>query len=203
MANADKPNGFRPFRYLNGAQYNGAVTQYVFPAADGTAAFVGDLVALTTTGDATTGLRTITQAAASTDGSAVVGVLVGLEVDPTNLNTPQYRAASTRRIAYVVDDPNVLLVAQEDGDSDPLETADIGLNVNFVVGSGSTVTGASAMEIDSTTHSTVAAFPLKLMGLVQSPDNENTLATGGQTGTRWIVKINNHPLSGGTGTVGV
>jgi hypothetical protein len=203
MANPDKPNGFRPLRYLNGAPYNGAVNKYVFPAADGTAAFVGDLVTMTGVGDATTGLNTITQAVASTDGSAVIGVLVGLEVDPTNLNTPQYRTASTRRIAYVVDDPNVLLTAQEDGDTDPLETADIGLNVNFVVGTGSTVTGASAFEIDSTTHSTVAAFPLKLMGLVQAVDNNNVLATGGETGTRWVLKINNHQLAGGTGTIGV
>lgn len=201
MANVDKPNGFRPFRYLNGAPYNGAVTKYVFPAADGTATFVGDLVKLSGTGDTATGLRTIAQAAASTDGSSVVGVLVGLEVDPTNLNTPQYRVASTRRIAYVVDDPNVLFVAQEDGDTDPLEMVDAGMNVNFIVGTGSTVTGASAMEIDSNTESTVAAFPLKLIEPVQTPDNE--LVSAGQTATRWVVKLNNHQLGSATGTAGV
>lgn len=198
MANVDKPNGFRPIRYLNGAPYNGAVSRYVFPAADGTATFIGDLVKLSGTGDATTGLRTIAQAAA---GDAVIGVLVGLEVDPTNLNTPQYRAASTRRIAYVADDPNLLFVAQEDGDTDPLEMVDNGLNVNVVVGTGSTVTGASAMEIDSNTEATTATLPLKLIEPVQTPDNE--LVAAGQTGTRWVVKINNHQLQSGTGTAGV
>lgn len=198
MANADKPNGLRPFRYLSGAPYNGAVTKYVFPAADGTATFVGDLVKLSGTGDTATGLRTIAQAAAS---DACVGVLVGLEVDPANLNTPQYRVASTRRIAYVVDDPNVLFVAQEDGDTDALDLVDAGQNVNFIVGTGSTVTGLSAMEIDSNTDATTANLPLKLIEPVQTPDNE--LVSAGQVGTRWVVKINNHQLGSHTGTAGL
>lgn len=198
MANADKPNGFRPIRYLNGAPYNGAVTKYVFPAADGTATFIGDLVKLSGTGDATTGLRTIVQGVAT---DAAVGVLVGLEPDPTALDTPNYRRASTRRIAYVADDPNLLFVAQEDGDTDPLEMVDAGLNVSPIVGTGSTVTGASAMEIDSNTEATTATLVLKLIEPLQTPDNE--LVAAGQTGTRWLVKINNHQLGSHTGTAGV
>ena len=192
MANVNKVNGFRPFRYLNGTPYNGAVTKYVIPAADGTAVFVGDLVKLEGTNDSTTGLRTVIQAAA---GDACVGVVVGFEVDPTNLNTPQYRAASTRRIVYVCDDPNVLLVAQEDGDTDPLETTDMGQNINFIVGTGSTVTGASAMQIDSSTHATTATLPFKLMEFVATPDNENVLSAGGQAYSRWVVKFNVHQLT--------
>jgi hypothetical protein len=198
MANVDRPNGFRPYRYLNGAPYNGAFTSYVVPASDGTALFVGDLVKLSATGDATTGLRGVVQAAA---GDAVVGVVVGMEVDPTDLNTPQYRAASTRRVVYVADDPSLLFEAQEDGDIDPLETIDVGQNLNAVVGSGSTVTGASGMELDSDSHNTTATLTLKLMELAQRADNE--WVSGGQAYTRWIVKINNHQLGSSTGTAGV
>jgi hypothetical protein len=101
----------------------------------------------------------------------------------------------------VVDDPDVLFEAQEDGDSDPLETADIGLNVNHIVAAGSTTTGQSGMQIDSTSHATTAAHTLKIIEVKQSPDNE--FVTGGQAFTRWIVKINNHQLSAGTGSAGV
>lgn len=198
MANVDKPNGFRPYRYLNGAPYNGAFTKYVVPAADGTALFVGDLVKISGTGDTATGLRTVVQAAA---GDACIGVVVGFEVDPASLNVPIYRAASTRRIVYVADDPNLLFEAQEDGVTDPLEMVDAGLNVNFVVAAGSTTTGASGMEIDSDTENTTATLPLRLIEAVQRADNE--LVTAGQEWTRWVVKINNHQLGSSTGTAGV
>lgn len=199
MANVNKVNGFRPVRYLNGAPWNGQFNKYVVAAADGTALFVGDLVKLSTTGDSE-GYTTVVQATAT---GAVIGVVVGFETDPADLNTPQYRKASTRRIVYVADDPNLILEAQEDGDTDPLETADIGLNVDFVVGAGSTVTGASGMQIDSSTHNTTATLPLRLLGLAQRPDNENVLASGGQAYTRWEVKINNHQLGSSTGVAGV
>ena len=198
MANVNKVNGFKPHRYLNGAPYNGAFTRYVIPSSDGSATFIGDLVTADATADSVTGLRGVNQAAAS---DACIGVVVGFEVDPTNLNTPMYRAANTKRVVYVADDPNLLFIAQEDGDTDPLEMVDAGLNVNFVVGSGSTTTGASGMQIDSDTENTTATLPLKLIEAVQSPNNE--LVAAGQAYTRWVVKINNHQLGSHTGTAGV
>lgn len=199
MANTNKVNGFRPVRYLNGAPWNGQANKYVIPAGNGTATFIGDLVKADATGD-DAGYQTVIQAAAS---NAVLGVIVGMEVTPGSLDTPQYRAASTRRVVWVADDPNLIFEAQEDGDTDPLETTDIGLNINVVVGAGSTVTGASGMQIDSDTAATTATLPLRLMGLVQRPDNENVLSAGGQAYTRWEVKINNHQLGSSTGVAGV
>ncbi len=199
MANTNKVNGFRPVRYLNGACYNGQFRKYIVPASDGTALFIGDLVKLSSAGS-DEGYTAVVQAAAT---DAMIGVVVGMEIDPTNLNTPVYRAASTKRVVYVADDPNLVFEAQEDGDTDPLETTDIGLNVSPIVGSGSTVTGASGMQIDSTTHNTTATLPLRLLGLAQRPDNENVLSAGGQAYTRWEVKINNHQLGSHTGVAGV
>lgn len=197
MANTNRVNGFRPVKYLNGAPWNGQVTRYSIPASDNTAVFVGDLVKLSATADSK-GIRGVIQAAAS---DACIGVVVGFEVDPTNLNTPQYRVGGTLRYALVVDDPNVIFEAQEDGDTDPLEMVDAGMNVNFVVGSGSTTTGASGMQIDSNTEGTGATLPLKLIEPVQRADNE--LVAAGQAYTRWLVKINNHQLASHTGTAGV
>lgn len=199
MANTNKVNGFRPVRYLNGAPYNGAFRRYVVPATDGTALFVGDLVKAETTGDLTTGLSGVTRATA---GAAVIGAVVGFEADPTNLNTPQYRAASTRRIVYVADDPNLLFEAQEDGLVTPIAMASIGLNASLISTSGgNTTTGASGMEIDSSTAAATATLELKIMEAVARQDNE--LITAGQAYTRWVVKLNNHQLGSSTGTAGV
>jgi hypothetical protein len=197
MPNVNRVNGFRPSRYLSGAPWNGKVNHYYTATGDSVALFVGDLVKLSTTGDAE-GKRTVVQAAA---GDACVGVVVGFVPDYANLNAAPYRLASTRRVVMVADDPNLLFEAQEDGDTDPLETADIGLNVEFIVAAGNTTTGQSGMQIDSTSHATDADHSLKLMGVKQSPDNE--FVTGGQAFTRWEVKINNHQLASGTGTAGV
>ncbi len=197
MANTSRVNGFKPVKYMNGTPYNGQCTMYYIPSSDGTATFVGDLVKLGGTADAK-GVRGVAQAAAS---DAVIGAVVGIVPSMTNLDTPQYRAANTAAYVLVADDPNIIFEAQEDGDTDPLEMVDAGLNVNFVVGSGSTTTGASGMQIDSNTEGTGATLPLKLLQPVQRPDNE--LVAAGQANTRWLVKINNHQFGSHTGTAGV
>jgi hypothetical protein len=198
MANVARVNGFRPVRYLNGAPYNGAVTRYFVGAADTTALFEGDLVKLGTATTSPIGMRSVTRAAA---GDALVGAIVGFEVDTSVLDTPTYRPASTERTVLVADDPNILFVAQENGDTTPLKLADAGLNVNFVVAAGSTSTGRSGMQIASPTVTTTATMSLKLIEPLQAVDNE--LVANGQANTRWVVKINNHQLGAGTGTAGV
>lgn len=201
MANVVRTNGFRPVKYLNGAPYNGAVTEYFIPSGDSTAVFVGDLVKLDGTSDPAAsggkvkGVRSVIQAAAS---DAVVGVVVGFAIDPTNLNTPQYRAASTGRYVLIADDPNILFEVQEDADGGTLALASIGLNANFVVGSGSTTTGASGMQLDTSTVNTTATLPLKIMEFSQRQDNEGAVAN-----SKVVVKLNNHQLGSHTGTAGV
>lgn len=200
MANVNRVNGFRPISTLTGAAWNGQVTRYVAVTGDSTIIAVGDLVKL----DGATGvgeymgLRGVTRAAAS---DAIVGAVVGFDVNPANLDTPQVRAASQARYVYVVDDPNAYFVAQEDGDTTPIAMASVGLNVNFIVAAASTITGASGMQIDSSTVSNTATLPLKLVAPLPVSDNE--LTTSGQSYTRWIVKINNHQLAASTGTAGV
>lgn len=206
MANVNRVNGFKPVKYLNGAPWNGQANLYYVVAGDATALFIGDLVTFDGSGDAATLIPSVSQAAAGED---IVGAVVGFKTTSDgmsngrspNLDTPIYRPASTAAWVYVSDDPNILYEAQEDGDTDPLEAADLGLNVNFVVGAGNTVTGASGMQIDSTTHSTVNTLPLRLVAAVQRPDNE--IVSGGQAYTRWLVKINAHQFNSDTGVTGI
>jgi len=181
MANVNKVNGFRPVSTLTAGPYNGSVTRYCVAAADATILAVGDLVKLggtTGTGDYA-GIRGVSRAAAS---DAILGPVVGFDIAVTNLDTPQLRAASTQRGVWVADDPAAYYVAQEDGDTTPIPMADVGLNVNFIVAAANTLTGASGMQIDSSSVTTTATMSLKLIAPLLVSDNE--LTTSGQSYTR-------------------
>lgn len=173
MANSDAPSGFKPIKHLNGNPWNGKVNVYYIPATDGTAIFIGD--AVKSAGSATSdGLYpTVAQAAA---GDAIRGVVVGfsdqpyVSVNTDNLNE-KYRAASVARYAFVVDDPDVIFEVQEDSVGGSIAAASVGLSCDFVVGSGSTVTGKSGMEIDSSDVAT-AAGQFKLLRVSNKVGNE-------------------------------
>jgi len=189
MANADVPNGLKPVRTLTGSPYNGATRRAVHAAGDSVELFIGDLVKLTGAGDATDNLPVVAQAAA---GNSVCGVVVGMEPDYGDLSI-HYVAASTRRIVYVAMDPNLIFEVQEDSTGGSIAVASIGLNTDVVVGSGSTTTGISAMELDSSDVGT-SAGQLKLLQLAQREDN----ALGDNAS--WEVMIAEHQLRDTVGT---
>lgn len=199
MANTSRVNGFRPLRYLNGAEWNGQANLYFIPSGDATATFVGDLVKLETTGDPAAsggqalGVGSVQQAAAT---NAVVGAVVGFLPVYTNLNSPQYRLASTGRYCWVVDDPMVLFEVQTSNGTQVL--GDVNMNENIAVAAGSTVTGQSGMTADVGTVATTATFPLRIIGFSQRADNDNTSAAA-----KLVVKLNNHQLGSSTGVAGV
>src|SRR6185369_7159942 len=191
MANLNMPTGFNPVRYVSGAPYNGAVNPYSFNAAnDSTAAFIGDAVKFVGTsqliGDET--LLDVTQAAT---GDTLVGVIVAF--DPlygsgaAARDALLYRAASTQRVAWVADDPNLLFEIQEVTGGTVLTANDAGLNVNFAVGTGSTFTGRSAMTVNNVGEATTNTLDLRLAEPVNRPDN-----TVGSDAQKWLVRINRH-----------
>lgn len=165
MANANIPSGAKIAWHLMNS--HPALRPYTVPATDATALFVNDLVKLSGTaaiGDDGYIHPVVTQAAAT---DTIVGVVVGFL--PSNVYPSQiYRTASTQRVAYVCIDPNIVLEMQCSG---TLGVADIGLNADIIVGSGSVITGVSAMEVDLSTKAT-ATFQLRIIDLVQRPDNE-------------------------------
>ena len=186
MANADTPFGLRPVRYFSGAPYNGAANLYYVPSSDSTAIFIGDAVKLAGSADAD-GIPSIAQAAA---GDTLIGVVVGVQADTRDSLT--YRAASTERYVWVADDPELLFLAQEDSAGGALAASNVGNNVDLVVGSGSTGTGMSGMELDSSTAATTTA-QVRVVRLWNSPDN----AIGNQA--KWLVRIVEHQNATATG----
>jgi len=178
MANINAPKGFVPVRHLNGSAWNGLTKEFLIPSSDATAVFVGDLVkhaggagaaGTIVNGQDCEGMPTAALATAGTTGQDLLGAVVGFLPDPTALQT-KHRAASTNRIALVCIDPTVVYEVQEDAVGSNLAAADIGLNIPYTTTAGSSTTGVSAMEIDSSAKATTSTLPVKILGLVKRPD---------------------------------
>ena len=190
MANVNKPFGLRPLGNLSGT---GSQKQYGYEIADNQAGaiFQGDLVTLKD------GYILQFNPASHT---AAVGVFNGCNyIDPTtgkptwsNYYPGSVNITQGKIIAEVLDDPSQMFLIQNDGDS---AATNYGLNADVVVGTGSTTTGVSAMELDTSTIATTAALNVKIIGLWDVPNN----AVG--TNAVVVVKINEH-LYGSAGVAG-
>jgi hypothetical protein len=212
MANVSRVNGFKPVKHITGAPYNGQANIYEVPAGETIPVFVGDLVILSNSA-ATEGypaVETVGVGTAVASGS-IVGAVVGIintKLDPINgkmstgsiaLDTPQYRAASTKTLVLVADAPDLIFEAQADA---AVALADPGLNYGIVGGDGaaslgSTTTGLSGMQVDVGQSATTATLPLQLVGHVKRVDNEPAT-----TYNRVLVRINTHAF-GSVGVAGV
>ena len=207
MASVSRANGFRPVKTVLGAAYNGQSNVYFVPSTDSTVIMVGDAVKLAGDARAATGAPTVTRAGAT---DVPVGIVVGIlftgvgdttNMPPVNdLNTPVYRRASTDRYLLVCDDPNVVYEVQYAGTSVAAATitANVGLNGQFTTTAGSTASGASGMQLDSSGLATTATLPLKIVGFANRPDN-----IPGDVYFSYFVKLNGSTNSSGTGQAGV
>lgn len=194
MANVDSAFGFKYVNSLGG--YCVPARRYFIPSTDSTAVFVGDPVKLAGSADGQ-GIATVAQAAA---GDKVVGVVVGVDqvrdVGDANFSLYRtYRPASIGMYVWVIDDPNAIFEIQADDDSATLAATDIGLNADFIVGSGSTVNGVSGVELDTSTKATTSTLGLRIQGLVQRPDNEKFVAN-----QKVLVMFNKHAYKTGYDT---
>lgn len=189
--------GFRPVKHMNGSPYNGQLNRYMISASDSQATNVGDFVQLSDN-DAlvdTVGFGVYPAVERIGSGTAVpiVGVIVGFEPDYTNLNTGNYRAASTRRVALVADSPDLIFAGFQDGTGGVVAAADVGKNYAINLGTAATTAPwASDMSLDSSTVNTTSTLPLQLMGLTASPDNDATDTT---RDAEVLVRINTHAFN--------
>ena len=181
MANADAAFGFRPIGNLDGSPYNGGTIRCALLAADETATFIGDAVKLSGTA-ADDGSPSVAQLAVD---ERAFGVITSFEANTSDLGN-QFRAAGadTVRFCQVVPALDNLFVVQCVGDYDLTDTGDIG---DITVGSGSTVTGFSAMEMETAIGN---GAQLYVLGLSREPNN----AVGANANI--IVRFNESALRG-------
>jgi hypothetical protein len=168
MANVNRPTGFRPVRYLNGMPYTGAHVRCI-SATDNL--FLGDFVEPDASGVAggnggNGGYQAVGRAET---GDPIVGVVVGWEIDPSALER-LYHSASATRAVFIAPCSDLILEGQTNNVG--LAAADVGLNVNFVVAAGSTTTGQSNFQVDDTTENTTNTLDLRIVRLVDRPDND-------------------------------
>lgn len=181
MANPDTPFGLKPVSMLDGSPYSASVRVFSTASGDGTAIFIGDPVKLSGTSSTVDG-RVYVDVDQAATGDVIAGVVVGAL--PSTRDSLTYRAASTTRLLLVETGRDVLFEIQEVSGGTPLAAADIGLNANFVVGSGSTTTGLSGVELNNSGEATTNTLDLQIIDLVPRADNE----VGEHA--KWLVRIN-------------
>ena len=195
MANIDAAFGLRPIAKVGSAPGGTTgTTKYSIADNQGTAIFTGDPVKYKNDGTVEV----------ATAGDASCGVFMGcFYTDPTT-SKPTFRnhfpasLSPGDAIAFVADDPDQLYIAQQDSDGSNLVAADLNLNADLVFGAGSTSTGMSGVEIDSSTKNTTAAIQVRLIDFYDTPSNDATA-----NNSILVIKINNHQLGSHTGTAGV
>jgi hypothetical protein len=190
MANVDKPFGLRPLGNLSAT---GSQKQYGYEIADNQsgAIYQGDLVTVYD--------GYLVKFAPATH-TAAIGVFNGCNyIDPSsgkptwkNYYPGSVNITSGKIIADVIDDPSQLFIIQVD---ESVAQTQVGFNADVVGTGGSTTTGVSSMELDSSTIAKAAALNLKIVGLWDVPGNEFG------TNAVVVVKINEH-LYGSAGVAG-
>lgn len=193
MANTDAPNGFTAVGTLDGSDYHGKLQNVCFLASDSTATFIGDAVKISGSGSEDGRYPSVAQCAA---GDRAYGVLVSLEPDFTDegtLSAANYRLASTLRFGKVLPFDSGVFSIQEDSVGGALAVTDIGLNFDVIVGAGSTATGRSGMELDSSTAATTNTLVFRI--LQKDPAIDNEIGTN----CRWLVTGNLTNLNNTTG----
>lgn len=199
MANANVPIGIRPIND-NGTPWSGQGRLAAVPASQAANIFLGDpLVALGGTDAFGVPLVGIASAGAS---NPILGSMLGISNGPSgSLSTvtrdlPVYRQASILNYILIADDPNQLYVVQEDSVGGAIAASVAGFaNGLLVAGAGSTVTGFSGWQLQSSSVAASAntTYQVKILGLVRGPDN----ALGNFAD--WVVRLNNPQLWSTTG----
>jgi hypothetical protein len=130
----------------------------------------------------------------ATPGDACMIIGSVLAIFDENMVPAKYIAAgevgdsTVAGYVLVADHPDQQFVAQEDGDTAAIASADIGLNFDIyspALSLGNPYTGVSLQEIDSNSHNTTVTIALKLYNMAYP--NQDAV---GSAGCRWICQIN-------------
>lgn len=163
MANVNSPFGLRPVNLDGSACDSFAVGTYAFPSSDSTAMFIGDPVNLAGSADSVGNPTVVKTTMAGSNYS--IGAIV--DFLPDTSESPVYRAASTTRIARVANDPMQVFAIQCD---ESLAVTDIGNTASLVNGTGSTASGLSGVQLDSSTIG--SGTQLVIVGILRNANNE-------------------------------
>lgn len=174
------------------ADHSGKLETFSVNATHSTILAPGDVIRLTGTSDAATG---VASADATAQGVAITGVIAGIEPlfigeNLTETGLPALTAGEVR--CHV--DPNLNFIVPVTGGN--LAITDVGLNADANVTAASKSGGLtiSNMALDSTTKAITATLQFRIMGIAPN-------AAGAFDGSFARVRINNSTMRAGTAGV--
>lgn len=199
MANTLAPFGFKHVGYLEGQAPNFAPQPRQIAYNNGTAIYRGDPVVSLGTGYIAQATAGTTQIAGVFDSCTYLSSAQGRQV--WSNYWPGSDVASGQVVtAYVITSPQAVFLAQSNGTA--IGLADVGANVNFAIGTGSSIGGGfSGATIDQTTIATTNTLPFRIYQLAASPAY---LGNGSDSSTSYnyaLVTFNNQDFKSLTGIV--
>lgn len=183
MASTAAPYGLRPVNLIGGQPYAGSTRLLRINNAYAANIFYGQPVSINASGVVIAETGTSNVAA-----TGVVGVFMGCTYTDPNLKYKLFKqywpsgTVATDALAYVVDDPDVVMQAQANG---TVALTDLGANIALGTSSGDTSTGNSTTPLSNSSVNTTATLPLRIVGFVDGPDS-----AAGDAYTDLLVKWN-------------
>jgi hypothetical protein len=184
----DAPYGLKPVNLIGGQVFAGSTRELAIQYGYATDIFYGDFVRLTR--------GSIVRAAVTTSGTGLglVGVFLGCTfTDPVTKQKrfSQYWPSGTLAgdaQAYVCDDPDTVFKAAVVSGTTVIASgsmAMVGQNYSMVDGTGNVNTGNSANALLYSATLTTAAFPARVVGMVD--DTARSITATGSSSTTTIV----------------
>ncbi len=176
MSNTNAPFGFKPTKKVPGSGMEFGMSTRLIKGTSTNAVFKGDVL-IWDTGNP--GFVTTTT---SPGTATIVGIAQGFQWQQTNgnqVNLPwqDYWPGATTITGdvsvLVVDDPNAIFTVQCGATA--LAQADVGANIQYVNGTGSTKNGLSGSYL-STTSNTTNTLPFQVYEILGTPVTDNTSA---------------------------
>jgi len=189
MATTATPYGLKAVNHIGGTPYAGSTRLLPIASGYATNIYNGSVVAIVAAGT----IEIVTDLGNNADvfPAGVIGVFVGCTYTDPNLGTVVFRqnwptgTVADDAQAYIVDDPDVIFMAQADG---AVTQADLGQNTNFAAvqstTTGDTTNGNSNSAVSSTTAAT-ATIAFRIVDFVDSPTS-----TVGDAFTDLLIKFN-------------
>ena len=189
MATTASPYGLKAVNHIGGTPYAGSTRLLPIASGYATNIYNGSVVAIVAAGT----VEIVTDLGNNADAfpAGVIGVFVGCTYTDPNLGTVVFRnnwptgTVADDAQAYIVDDPDVIFMAQADG---AVTQADLGQNTNFAAvqstTTGDTTTGNSNSAVSSTTAAT-NTIAFRIVDFVDSPTS-----TVGDAFTDLLIKFN-------------
>lgn len=189
MATTASPYGLKAVNHIGGTPYAGSTRLLPIASGYATNIYNGSVVAIVAAGT----VEIVTDLGNNADQfpAGVIGVFVGCTYTDPNLGTVVFRnnwptgTVADDAQAYIVDDPDVIFMAQADG---AVTQADLGQNTNFAAvqstTTGDTTTGNSNSAVSSTTAAT-NTIAFRIVDFVDSPTS-----TVGDAFTDLLIKFN-------------